>query len=317
MLSTRLRLRHFILLTRIARFRTLSRVASEMRMGQPAVTKALKDIEDIFMSKLFERTPRGLIPTAAGEAVLKYASTALADVNTTAQQLSAIEAGLQGRVRVGIIPHAPEALLTATLAHLLTRTPRVSVVVREGLTDELVGALQAHEIDCAIGRSITAGDAAGVAQEAIYDQKPCVLVSSKGYDRIAQRPLDWEALAEMDWIMQPPTTPMRRTVNAIFATAGVPAPVGVVETFSLKATEIAFRMLPSGITVLARDMAEKLASTGACRILPYELNWSLPPICLLQLQAATPQPTLQAVVQAIRSAAQQLALSRQVQVGEF
>lgn len=317
MLLTRLRLRHFALLSRIAKHRTLSRVADEMNMSQPAITKALKDVEDIFMTQLFERSPRGLIPTAAGEAVLKYAATALADVNMTAHQLSAIEAGLQGRVRIGVIPHAPEALLEAVLTHLLTQNPRISVVVREAVTEELVSALQAHELDCAIGRSVNHDDDAGILQEAIYDQSPCLLISTRAYDRVARRPLDWGALAELSWILQSPTTPMRRMVSSIFAGAGVPSPVPVVETYSLKATETAFRILPDAITVLARDMAEKIANTGACRLLPYELNWSLPPICLLLPKAVTVQPMLEAVLVAIRNSAKQLALARRVHVGEY
>jgi DNA-binding transcriptional LysR family regulator len=36
-----------------------------VRLGQPAITKALREIEDIFMTPLFECAPRGLKPTAA------------------------------------------------------------------------------------------------------------------------------------------------------------------------------------------------------------------------------------------------------------
>jgi hypothetical protein len=65
-LITRLKLRQLALLQAVDRHRTLGRVAAEMRVSQPAVTKALREVEDIFGNTLFERTSRGLVPTAPG-----------------------------------------------------------------------------------------------------------------------------------------------------------------------------------------------------------------------------------------------------------
>ena len=67
-LLSRLKLRQLILLQAVDRHRSLVRVADEMQLSQPAITKALHEVEDIFGSQLFARTSRGLVPTAAGEA---------------------------------------------------------------------------------------------------------------------------------------------------------------------------------------------------------------------------------------------------------
>src|ERR1700745_3027753 len=71
-LLSRLKLRQLALLQAVDPQRSLGRVAAEMRVSQPAITKALREAEDVFGGTLFERTPRGLIPTAAGDAVLHY-----------------------------------------------------------------------------------------------------------------------------------------------------------------------------------------------------------------------------------------------------
>jgi DNA-binding transcriptional LysR family regulator len=49
--GSRLKLRHLALLQSVERHRTLSRVAAEMNLSQPAITKALHEVEDIFMTK--------------------------------------------------------------------------------------------------------------------------------------------------------------------------------------------------------------------------------------------------------------------------
>lgn len=316
-LVSRLRLRHLALVARIAHHRTLSRVAAEMQIGQPAVTKALKEVEDIFMAQLFERTQRGLVPTATGEVVVHYAVAMLEGASATAQQLTAIGAGMQGRVRLGVIPHVPDVLLAAAMSSMLTQQPPMTLLIREALTDDLVVALGDHELDCAIGRSMDPGHDENVVQEPIFQQEPRLVVSSQAYERVASRRLDWALLAQMDWIMLPPRASVRRSVNAIFSGAGLQPPVPIVETYSLKAAEAAFRVLPSAITIMPVDMAQRVASTGACRIVPHALEWKLPPICMLLPKAVTQGPALLAMVAAIRKAAAELAQAEQLQAGEL
>jgi DNA-binding transcriptional LysR family regulator len=199
-LLSRLKLRQLSLLQAIDRHRTLGRVAAEMRVSQPAITKALREAEDIFGSRLFERTSRGLVPTPAGDAVLHYAQRWLAELEATSRVLTSLEAGRSGRLRLGLTQQVPQLLLSAALTHLLDRTPRVAVMTREGTTDELVASLVARELDCAIGRSYD-GDATGLVQEAIHQQEPCLVVAAKSVKRLSRGPLDWARLAQLDWIL--------------------------------------------------------------------------------------------------------------------
>ena len=281
-LLSRLKLRHLVLLQAIDRQRVLNRVAIEMRLSQPAITKALREIEDIFMTPLFERTPRGLKPTAAGHAVLHYAVVTLAGVESTARTL------------------------TATMAHLLGQSPRVAVLAREGTTDELVSALAARELDCAIGRSFQGSVDAEVTQEVIYEQEACLLAPTKSGARMSQGALDWSRLAALDWIFPPPNTPMRRTFNTIFLSAGVEPPAPIVETVSIKTIETVLRYEPNAITILARDVSLELAVNGHCAPLRYRLGWNLPPVSLFVSRSMADQPTMLALAAAIRTAARTL-----------
>ncbi|VWX61783.1 LysR family transcriptional regulator [Burkholderiales bacterium 8X] len=302
--GSRLKLRHLMLLQSVERHRTLSRVALELKVSQPAITKALHEIEDIFMASLFERTSRGLIPTAAGRAVLRFAQVTLADMASTAEVLTAIETGLIGRVRIGITPQVPESLLHAALTHLLDQSPRVSVLSREGTTDELVEALSAREIDCAIGRSFDHNVGVDIEQEPVYEQEPCLLVSAGSRTRLARGPLDWARLAKLDWIFPPPNTPMRRTFSTIFLSVGVQPPSPIVETMSLRTIETVLRNMPNGVTILAKDLVEDLVQRGDCAALPYKLSWNLPPVSLFVSRHMSNDPTIRSLATAIRLAAQ-------------
>ena len=293
-LLSRLKLRQLSLLQAIDRHRTLSRVATEMQLSQPAITKALHEVEDIFGSTLFERSSRGLVPTAAGDAVLHYARRWLAELEATTRVLTSLEAGRSGRLRLGFTQQVPQQLMSAALTHLLDRSPRISVMVREGTTDELVACLVARELDCAIGRSYD-GDASGLVQEAIHEQEPCLVVGAKNVKRLSRGPLDWARLAQLDWILPPPNTPMRRTYNAIFVGAGVQPPLPILETTALRSIETVLRQEPNAITIFARDVLAGMEHTGHSAALPYRLSWNLPPVSFFTLKELEAHPTVQSL----------------------
>jgi len=309
-LLSRLKLRQLSLLAAIDRHRALGRVAAEMRLSQPAITKALREAEDIFGSKLFERTSRGLVPTPSGEAVLHYAHRWLAELEATTRVLTSLEAGRSGRLRLGLTQQVPQRLLSAALTHLLDRTPRMAVMTREGTTDELVAGLVARELDCAIGRSYD-GDATGVVQEAIYEQAPCLVVCAKSVKRLSRGALDWARMAQLDWILPPPNTPMRRTYNAIFVGAGVQPPLPMLETTSIRSIEMVLRTEPNAVSILARDVVAEMARSGHCAALPYRMSWNLPPVSFFTLKELEGHPT----VRSLRSAVTETARSMQREAG--
>src|SRR5688572_10719697 len=127
-LQSRLKLRQLALLLAVERHRTVSRVATEMGITQPAVTKALREVEGIFAATLFDRTTRGLVPTPVGDAVLAFARRWFAELDAATHVVASIEAGRQGRLRFGVAHGVPQALLLVALRDLLGRKPRVSVM---------------------------------------------------------------------------------------------------------------------------------------------------------------------------------------------
>lgn len=223
--------------------------------------------------------------------------------------LASIEAGRSGRLRLGITSMVPQALLSSALTHLVGRAPRVSVMTREGTTDELVGALMARELDCVIGRSYD-GEATDVVQEPIYEQEPCFAVNAKSVKRLSRGPLDWARMVELDWILPPPNTPMRRTYNAVFVGAGLQPPVPILETISMRSMETVLRMEPNAVVIMARDVVEELALAGHCAPLPYRLNWNLPPVSFFTLKQLVDHPVVAPLRAAILETARKMPATR-------
>jgi DNA-binding transcriptional LysR family regulator len=83
---------------------------------------------------LFERHPRGVRPTAAGEVLVRHAGRLLEGVAAVDQELAGLRDRLAGRLVVGGFPTATAVLLPRAIARLLGAHPGLQVQLMEGST---------------------------------------------------------------------------------------------------------------------------------------------------------------------------------------
>jgi len=304
-LETRLKMRHYVLLMAVDRHRSVTRVAEQLSLAQPTVTRALADVEDIFMTPLFIRSRRGLEPTVAGEVVLARARLAVADNHALQQELRAVSgAGLQGRLRVGVIPYAATQTLDAAWQHLFGLRPRIALLAHEDTTHNLVLAVRQRRLDCAICRFSHDSTDDDLVQELLYRQEACVVVSTASAPRLArqsrQDALDISLLADMDWIVPPSGTPIRQMIDTVFAAAGRTVPVPLLEAYAVRTVASAMQQLPRAITILPRDVAQAVAATGAAEVMPRPLPWNLPPVGLAWLRDSPKAGVIQGLAAALK-----------------
>ncbi len=86
-------LRHFEIVEAVIRCQSITRAASMLEMTQPALTRAIKTLEDQIGRELFIRTPRGLDPTEAANTILKRYSkiaSGLAGILSEIEQIKSL-----------------------------------------------------------------------------------------------------------------------------------------------------------------------------------------------------------------------------------
>src|SRR5690606_84347 len=149
-LFSRLKLRHLTLLTRLGRLRSLTRAADSMGISQPAATKALAELEDIFEAPLFVRSRQGLEPTPLGKLAPVRAERMMLDLDHWGQEMESVRSGRAAQLRVGVIPFVSGRVLTPTLERLCAEG--INVVLHRATTDRLLQEMRGHEVDCEIGR---------------------------------------------------------------------------------------------------------------------------------------------------------------------
>jgi DNA-binding transcriptional LysR family regulator len=282
-LSTRLKLRHYALLAEIDRERSISRAAQRLGIAQPTLTRALAEIEEIFMAPLFVRSRKGLEPTPAGRLVLARARHALADAAALELDLSALASGFQGTLRIGVIPYLADGVLDTLWSCVLGIVPPFRAVLEEATTDHLLEAVRAGRLDFAICRSTAIAGGDGLVQQQLYQQEPRLVASAPAARRLGDPRLDWEVFAAMRWILPPRHTPIRTMIQSIFASAGQPVPAPVMEAYAQKTLASVLRQLPDAITILPDDIALEVAQASGAQVLPQRLQWHLPPVGIVRL----------------------------------
>ncbi|PYG32521.1 LysR family transcriptional regulator [Pelagimonas varians] len=89
--------------------------AQMVNLSQPALSKSILALEDEYGVKLFDRHPRGLVPTQFGHALEYHARRILLDVKQSKSDLAAMASGAVGRIRIGVgqgfVGHVETALL--------------------------------------------------------------------------------------------------------------------------------------------------------------------------------------------------------------
>lgn len=280
-LLSRLKLRHLTLLTRIAPGDSLTRVAESMGVSQPAATKSLAEIEDLFGGPLFVRTARGLHPTPLGELAQVRARHMLQDIDHWAIEMDALRGGHSAHLHVGAIPFISARILVPTVERLYARH-RITVRLERATTDQLLQSLRAHVLDCVIGRASVMVGTDDLHHEVLYPQRPALIANPRLARRMARRQPDWRELAGMNWILPTPATPIGNMVSELFTRAGVRPPSPRMQTYSMDVIAALIRNDDSLVSIVPEDIADDLALGGHVTRIPWRFDWSLPPISLIR-----------------------------------
>ncbi|MBE5905430.1 MAG: LysR family transcriptional regulator [Lachnospiraceae bacterium] len=138
-------LRHFKIYVKVYAERNMTAAAQQLYMSQPSVSQAIKELEKHYNTVLFERFPKELLPTEAGDTLYEYASNIL-DMNTELEDMMKKGAS-QHILRVGSNDTAGTVLLDALLQEYTTDHPVDKVKVQVNRSIILADMLRTNDLD--------------------------------------------------------------------------------------------------------------------------------------------------------------------------
>jgi DNA-binding transcriptional LysR family regulator len=301
-LLTRLRGRQLALVVALDEARSLHRAAHAIATTQPAATKMLREIEEMFGVPLYERLPRGLEPTEYGQLVAQYARLVLIDLGQLQEQLANVRAGGKGSVEAGAIMAAVPRAFVAAVTRLTAEHPQIKVKLQMDTSDVLVPLLLQSQLDVVIGRVPDDTPSATINFEPLDEERLCVVCGAD--NPLAKvRKLKLSMVATHPWVLQSAPSPMRLLVANEFADEGKARPNVVVETSSIL-TMLSLLQVTDMLSVTPETVANLYMARGLIAVLPIRLRRSLPPYGVLTRRGRWVPPSVQLFIDVVRKTAE-------------
>lgn len=293
-LLRRLRLRHFELLGHLSEVATVHAAAKRMHLTQPAVSRMIREIEDIFGGPLFDRAARGISANHIGLALMRRCGMLMAELAAAQQEVAVMRAGISGLLRIGTFSGSTS--LPQGVVELRRRMPNVFVQIREAHVDLLVGDLLQGEIDCIVGalapNELNNERLDRLRVEVLAEDHMCV-VASRSHPLAKRKKISWTQLAEQQWILPPRGSLLRRAVIAACLTEGITPLQPCIECLSSLTVLTLIRLDPRSIGPLRLQQAqEEIKINKNLVILDVQRCAAMPPLTLITRRAPGPMREL-------------------------
>lgn len=209
---------------------TLRGAAQTLGVTQPALTKAIRRLEDETGVRLFDRRARGVTLTAYGEVLARHARSMRANLQDANEELAALRQGVSGRIRVGAGPTWYRTILPRAVAAFRLERPAVRLHVVGGLDEGLKTQLRAGSLDFVLA---VVPDAPLVEPDlecrALFGDDYRVIAAHNHplRSRAGVSPAD---LLDYPWILPSTGTHMVERLQILFRARALAPPVPVVET---------------------------------------------------------------------------------------
>ncbi|WP_460481984.1 LysR substrate-binding domain-containing protein [Comamonas humi] len=303
-LRSNLKLRHLQLLVALDQFRHVGRAAEFLSVTQPAVSKTLAELERMLETPLFERGPRGTVPTAAGVSLVRFARSVLAGFERTRDEIAAEASGARGRTSVGAMVVATPVLLAQAVERLKARSAQTTVLVEEGDLTRLLPKLRLGELDLFVGRLEPGYAAPDLETEALY-RDPMVAVVRAGHPLARKRQVRWADIAGQPCVLPPPWASLRVKLEQQFFAHDLHPPADIVESASFL-SQISFLHQRGAVAFMARTVAQHFAQQGLLAVLRLAVPVELPPVGLITLRGQPMTPVTGLLVECLREQARAL-----------
>lgn len=175
-----MKLRSLRVVATVASQGSLLKAAEVLGLSQPALTKSLREVEEVVGVRLFDRHARGVHPNEYGTLLADASQKILDILLQTEEGLDRIDNRVGGTVLVGALPTAAAGVVPALLSELHEVEPNIVVRVIEDRIDNLVAGLLMGDIDIVVGRLYTPLDHANhVVALPLYDEPMAFLVGAQ------------------------------------------------------------------------------------------------------------------------------------------
>jgi DNA-binding transcriptional LysR family regulator len=301
----RLKLRHMEILLAVVETGSMAKAGTRLSISQPAISRAIAEMEHTLAVPIFDRGPKGVEPTQYGLALLKRGVAAFDEIAQAVKDIDFLADPSAGELWIGTSPGLAEGVVLAVIDRLSRQYPRVVVHIVPG------GLLAQHE--ALRQRRIEFGFAAntGRASEEEFNfdtlyEEPLVIVAGLENPWARRRKIRLGELLNEPWTWPAAGTVFDSLVTEAFRANRIDPPRATIyaDAYSLR-----IRLAATGrfLAIVPASIMRFPGMPASMKVLPVELPTTRRQIGIITLKNRTLSPLAQLFIECAREVAKPLA----------
>jgi DNA-binding transcriptional LysR family regulator len=298
-IGRRLKLRDLHILLTVVQRGSMAKAAAALTISQPAVSKAIADMEHTLGLRLLDRSRNGIEPTAYGRALVRRGLAIFDELKHGVQELAFLADPTAGELRIGSAESMAAGLLPAVIERFSRDHPRVHLDVAQAVISSLhYRELRERSIDLLLGRIPTPFTEDDLQADVVYDDQ-VVVVAGRQSKWARSRKLKLADLAGEPWILPPADTLPGSLAAELFRAGGAEMPRAPITTLSI---HLCCRLAASGrfVTTLPTSILRFGGRDLSLKVLPIRLPAQPRPVGIVTLKNRTLSPVAKIFIECVR-----------------
>jgi DNA-binding transcriptional LysR family regulator len=297
----RLKLRDLRLLDTVVRLRSMAKAARRLNISQPAVSKAIAELEHVFGVRLVARNRQGIEPTEYGRALLDCGLAVFDNLRLGVKNIEFLADPTAGEVRIGCNPFLAPAFVSAVVDRVTRRFPRIVVDVVIPQAEIIYQELSERKLDFLIHRIY------GPAVERPFDfeflfEDTFVVVAGAQNPWVRRRRIALADLMNEPWTLAPAEHGLGQFTTEAFRSCGLDHPRTTVVS---PTPEVRMSLLATGrfLSIFPTSSLRFPTRRPELKVLPVELPIRRVPNGIITLKGRALSPVAELFIAHAREVA--------------
>lgn len=256
----------------VANHGNITKASEELLISQPAISKAIKNLEEQLGGTLFIRTKRGVILTEEGKEFYKYIKQAMEYIQNAENKFTDLINLETGTIRIGISTTLTKEFLLPYLEEFHSKYPNINIEIITNITNELIPKLRNGLIDIIILNINKNKFGDDIEIEKVKEIHDC-FICNNSYKELLNKKISIKELANYPLILLPKGANTRNYIDEVANNHGITIKPNIeLASISLN---VEFARIGLGISYIPKEYITKQLNNKELNII--ELKEEIPP----------------------------------------
>jgi DNA-binding transcriptional LysR family regulator len=302
--ASRLKLRDLRLLDTVVRQGSMAKAANQLNLSQPAISKAIAEMEHVLGVRLIDRGRQGVEPTPYGATLLRRGLAIYDELRQGVAEIEQLSDPTTGTVRVAAPEPIGAGLLTALITQFTQKYPRAVVHVTQTPVASLqfleprYRDLRSRNVDFVVAPIFEPTLEDDLTNEPLLEDRP-VIATGVSNPWARRRNVSLGDIVDEPWVLQPEDTIAGRSHIEAFTAAGLAVPGNKITSASVH-VQIGLAAAQKFFTIFPHSMMHFSATRLSLKSMPINVKVAPFSVGIVRLKKRSLSPAAQEFIRMAR-----------------